>query len=98
MHTNRVADRKDRLADTLRIKNMIVQTNKNLGGRFQEQGERDSGSQMGSSGEIGAGDPRLRVGTTGRAGKEASLGRWRKPGRTGPRMRAGAEQRPERET
>lgn len=54
MHTNRAADRRNHLANMLGIKNMILQTNKNLGGRFQEQEEWDSGSWVGGSREPAA--------------------------------------------
>lgn len=37
MHTNRANDRKNNLANILWIKNMIVQTNKNLSRRFRSR-------------------------------------------------------------
>lgn len=80
MHTNRVADRKNHLANMLRIKYMIPQMNKNLGGSFWEQEERDLGSWAGGSGEPGAGGwwgapVTADVGTGGVLGKVADAGR-----------------------
>lgn len=96
MHTNRVADRKDHLADMLRIKNMIVQMNRNLSGRFQEQGGRDSGSQMGGSGDTGAGDPLDRGGPWGARERRRPWEGDKSQATRGPRMHAGTERRPER--